>query len=121
MYEQVVSLKKSHHAGYCDWDKHRIILYPGSLWRFAELFAKDGPGRIWGFIYALDKIIFHEFLHQTMHELNERPKYCNRCEEGRCKLCNMTDNLTDYFIPDIEPIRTYTPGELFDWMTEQIS
>jgi hypothetical protein len=100
MYDLKVKLTKTRrYAGKCEWDKSEIVLYLPNLWKSVCLIETEGDlrARIEVFIFILNVILFHEYSHEFMKEFGEHPWTCNRCDKGKCKLCNLTKSLEEYF------------------------
>jgi len=104
MYElRVVLRKNAKWFGYCHWKRRTILLNPARIWDSWITRHPDPEMRAWPqgnkellFTIVLRETIFHEYMHEFLFEERIRPWRCNRCREGKCKLCLLSARLLEY-------------------------
>jgi hypothetical protein len=121
MYPITLLLRKTKKClGRCDWKKKQITIYLPAEWKLVVKNCKkiktDYKVHKTRSRFLLDRLfeemimesmlitvigrtIFHEYLHEFMHKNNIHPFRCRGCKEGTCGICNLTQDLTDYFWP----------------------
>jgi len=99
----VVSTRPTRrYEGRAVWKDNTIKLYITNMWRNTESVCglckdTDLNFRLHILTIKLNQIMWHEFMHLWLKENKIHPWTCNRCTVGKCKLCNMTDRLLEYF------------------------